>query len=210
MEDTSRIQVVLAFIFGDLTKDALYTMVSLLFIFYYFMKIGLIVLIFLPGLFLVALFYHKSIVRRQRDLMKANARKTSHYISTLEGIDTVKAYNREAAFSENNRRVYRAYQDELFLLGGVGNRLQLASDIVTILIMVSVFSASSYFVLQHRLTIGELTAVVSITAAMVPSISSLAFANTRLQGAKVAFDRMFEFTAIEPEYGGGEGREWRW
>ncbi len=204
MEDTARIQSVLAFVFGDLVRDVLYTAVSIVFIFYYSAKVGLIVIFFIPVLFLIALYYHKSVVHQQREVMKSNAKKTSHYINTLNGIDTVKTFNKEREFSVNNKRIYGVYQDKLFLLSGVGIRLQLASDLVSIFLIVSVLSASSFLVLSRQLKIGELTALVSISSAMLPAIGSLAFANTRLQGAKVAFDRMFEFTSIEPEYGTGE------
>jgi ATP-binding cassette, subfamily C, bacteriocin exporter len=200
MEDTSRIQATLAFLFGDLVRDVIYTAVSLTFIFYYSVPVGLIVLFFLPILFLTALHYHKRVVHQQREVMKSNAKKTSHYISTLTGIDTVKAYNKEKAFSENNRRIYGMYQEKVFLLGSMGNRLQLSSDIVTILLLISVLGTSSFLVLSKHLTIGELTALVSISSSMLPAIGSLAFANIRLQSARVAFDRMYEFTGIEPEY----------
>lgn len=68
------------------------------------------------------------------------------------------------------------------------------NDIVVLL------GTGSLFVFSQKMTIGSLIAILSITTTIFPSIASLAFANISLQGAKVAFDRMFEFTSLEPEY----------
>lgn len=204
MEDTARIQTVLAFVFGDLIRDILLVIVSIGFIFYYSFQIGIIALLSIPAFALIAFFYHKKIVLRNREVMTANAKKTSNYINTLNGIDTIKTYNKEDEFSQINRNVYGVFQDKLFDLGKVGIKLQVVCDLASILLIMLVLGGSAFLVLSGRLKIGELTAVISISASMLPAIGNIAFANTRLQGARVAFDRMFDFTSIEPEYRSGD------
>ncbi len=117
MEDTARIQTVLAFVFGDLIRDILLVVVSIGFIFYYSFQVGIIALTSIPAFSLIAFFYHHKIVQQSREVMTANAKKTSNYINTLNGIDAIKTYNKENEFSQNNRIIYGAFQDKLFNLG---------------------------------------------------------------------------------------------
>jgi len=84
MEDTARIQNVLAFVFGDLVKDALLVLVSLILVFYYSGIVGVLLLCCMPLFFLIAFLYHQKVTRQQFQVMAANARKIGNYINTLQ------------------------------------------------------------------------------------------------------------------------------
>ena len=128
MEDTARIQNVLALVFGDLVKDALLVLVSLILAFYYSRIVGILLLCSMPLFLLIALLFHQKVTRQQFHLMAANARKISNYINTLQGIDTIKAHNKEHEFSKLNKLIYGVFQEKLFNLGKVGINLQLITD----------------------------------------------------------------------------------
>ncbi|MBN8837697.1 MAG: peptidase domain-containing ABC transporter [Sphingobacteriia bacterium] len=200
MEDTSRIQIVLAFIFGDLIKDVLLTLGSISILFYYSMEVGLLATLFIPVFFLIEKYYHKKIIYHQYEVMNSNARKTSSYINTLSGIDTVKIHNKEETFAITNKLVYGIFQDKVFRLGKVGISLQLLADVVSVTLLMAVLSESAFLVLSKNLQLGEFIAIISITGTMLPSIGNIAFADTRIQGARVAFERMYDFTGLDPEY----------
>ena len=59
---------------------------------------------------------------------------------------------------------------------------------------------SSIFVLNGNLTTGAVMALIQMVGILISSASNLGNANIRLQEAKVAFERMFEFTSIKSEY----------
>jgi len=200
MEDTSRIQNMLAFVFGDLIKDALLVIISLGVVFYYSNTVGFLMLITLPIFFLIAYIFHSKIAKCQFEVMAANALKSSNYINTLQGVDTIKVHNKELEFSVLNKLIYGVFQDKLFNLGKLGITLQFITDVISVIIIIGILSICSIMVLSKHLLIGELTALISITSSMLPSIGNLAFANIRIKGAEVAFDRMYQFTSIEPEY----------
>jgi len=200
MDDTSRIQTVLSFIFGDLTRDILTVLVSFVIIFAYSNIIGWVSIVTIPLFFLIAYLFHYSIVKHQRDVMAHNAKKTSNYINTLENIDTIKSYCKEEKFSIINKLVYGVFQDKIFNLGKVSINMQLITEFFTVIIFSTILSICSFMVINSSLTIGVLTALFSIIGGTLPSIGNIAFANIRLQGAKIAFDRMYEFACIEPEY----------
>lgn len=200
MEDTSRIQTALSFIFGDLLKDALLVLVYFGFVFYYSSIVGLVAFCSLPVFILIAFLFNKRIVNHQHEVMASNAKKSSNYINTLQGIDTIKAHNKEHDFSISNKLIYGVFQDKVFKLGKLGVSLQLVAEIASVVVIISVLAISAFMVLSKQLLIGELTALISIVGALMPSITNLAFANIRIQGAMVAFDRMYEFASIKPEY----------
>lgn len=66
--------------------------------------------------------------------------------------------------------------------------------------MTSVIGWASFQVLQGELLIGQMMAVVSLIGSFIAAVASIAMANIDFQEARVAFDRMYEFAATEPEY----------
>jgi ABC-type bacteriocin/lantibiotic exporter with double-glycine peptidase domain len=200
MNDTSRIQSTITNVVGELLNNLLLILVGLVVLFFYSKIIGIVVLMSIPLFGLISWWYHKSIVSSQHEVMAANAHKSSNYVNTMQGIDSVKAYNREELFADINKRVYGHFQDKVFHLGKTGIRLQMAAEIFGVIITVAVLGAGSWLVVEEKLSIGSLMAVLGISGSIFPAITSLAFANITLQGAKVAFDRMYEFTSIKPEF----------
>ncbi|MDR2929265.1 MAG: peptidase domain-containing ABC transporter [Cytophagaceae bacterium] len=200
MDDTSRIQTVLSFIFGELTRDILIVLVSLVIIFAYSNTIGWVTILTIPLFFTIASVFHKKIVCHQREVMANNAKKTSNYINTLENVDTIKAHRKEDDFSNVNKLVYGVFQDKIFALGKVSINMQLITEVFTVTVFSAILSLCSFMVINKTLTVGQLAALFSIAGSTLPSIGNIAFSNIRLQGAKIAFDRLYEFAAIEPEY----------
>lgn len=199
MNDTARIQSSIASVVGDLLKNALLFITSEVILFVYSWQAGLLSLIAIPIYGLISWRYHSGIVTGQREVMAANAHKSSNYINTMQGIDAVKAHSKERKFAQLNRDIYGFFQDKLFDLGKVGISLQITAEITGVIILVSLLSMCCYFVVIDKITIGELMAIISISGSLFPAITSLAFANITLQGARVAYDRMYEFSTIPPE-----------
>ena len=200
MNDTSRIQTAIAGIVTELLKNFLLVIVGEVVLFIYSPFLGTISLISLPIFGLISWRYHKAIIRAQWNVMAANAHKSSNYVDSMNGIATIKSNHKEKEFSSLNQMIYGFYQDKLLTLGKVGISLQLIAEIASVLITVTLLSSGSWMIIAGKLTIGELMAVLGITNGIFPAIVSLAFANITLQGAKVAFDRMYEFSAIRPEF----------
>lgn len=200
MNDTNQIQATITRVIGQLLKDFLMVLVGCVVLFTYSPAIGFVVLGSIPIFAFISYRYHKQVVKSQQEAMAANANKSSNYINTMQGIDSVKAYKKENEFNKLNKLIYGNFQDKVFSLGKVGISLQLSAEIVGVLITIAVLATGSCFVIADKLTIGSLIAILGISGSIFPAITSLAFANVTLQGAKVAFDRMYEFTSIKPEY----------
>ncbi len=200
MNDTSRIQSTITQVVGELIKNLLLVLVGLVVLFFYSKIIGFIVLLSIPLFAMISYRYHKPIVEAQQGVMAANAHKSSNYVNTMQGIDSIKAYNREDVFANVNKMIYGHFQDKIFALGKVGISLQMSADILGVVIIITILGIGSWMVIDQQISTGALMAILGISGSVFPGITSLAFANITLQGAKVAFDRMYEFTSIKPEY----------
>jgi ATP-binding cassette subfamily B protein len=204
MNDTSRIQSTITKVVGELLNNFLLVLVGMSVLFFYSKTIGVLVLLSIPVFALISWRYHRPIVSSQHDVMAANAHKSSNYVNTMQGIDSVKAYNREELFAGINKRIYGFFQDKVFHLGKTGIGLQMVADIFGVIITIAVLGTGSWLVVEEKLSIGSLMAVLGISGSIFPAITSLSFANITLQGARVAFDRMYEFTSIKPEFNADE------
>ena len=68
------------------------------------------------------------------------------------------------------------------------------------LIVTGVLAWASILVLGDAMGMGAMVAILQMIGMIVPSAQALATANVDFQEAKVAFDRIYQFTSIRPEY----------
>jgi ATP-binding cassette subfamily B protein len=169
------------------------------FVFSYSVQIGFISLLSLPLFACLALKYNSQIVSQQKDVMAAYARTESNYIDTISGIATIKALNRESFFIEISKKNYTYFQQSIYNLGALGNRYSTFGDLFNSAFIVLGLGFSAWLVSEKLIKLGEMMTIVSISSGLVGAIARLTTTNIQLQEAKVAFDRMFEFTSIKPE-----------
>jgi ATP-binding cassette, subfamily C, bacteriocin exporter len=206
MNDTARIQNAVSYIGANLMIDALLIVVTSFFILSYSPSLGLIALLSIPLYFLSVFLFHRPIIDNQRKVMAAYSRNESNYVDTIQGVGVIKVSNKESFFSGSTRRVYDLFQETLFKLGGVKIRFNLVTEIVAALIVVTVISWGSIRVLHDALKLGEFMAIMQMVGILMPAAGRLALTNIQLQEAKVAFDRMFEYTSLRPEINAEDDR----
>lgn len=199
MNDTARIQGAIAGVVGELLKNFLLVLVGELILFVYSPVLGLVSLLTFPLFGFLSWFYQSQITTAQSDVMIANAHKSSNYVDSIHGIEAIKSNHKENEFAMVNQVVYGYFQDKIFSLGKVGISLQFMAEIASVLVSILLIAIGSWQIMANQLSIGALMAVLGISSGIFPAVISLAFANITLQGAKIAFDRMYEFSSIVPE-----------
>ncbi len=200
--DTQRIQNVIKMVIGNVVINTLISFVSLGFLFYYSWQIGLIAVISLPFYFLLMYGFNTKIIKAQKEIMRSCTDNESNYISSLQNISIIKNTNRQSVFQKLNQRMYGDFQDNVFQLGKINVRLSLFSSVFGVLFLMGVLVYTSFQVYNGVMLIGELTAVLCIAGSLLPSVASLALVAIPINEAKVAFDRMHEFTALAEEDSG--------
>lgn len=199
LNDTNRIQRVIQIVIHHFVIDFLMLVASLGFLFYYSWHIGMISIVAVPVYFFLIYRFNQKIIYAQREVMRSYATSESHFISSMQGIDVIKNNHRVAFFDELNQKIYGAFQNQVFNLGKLNIRISLYSGIASVAFLVGIISVASLKVWNHQMLLGELVAVLSISGLLMPSITNLALISIPMNEAKIAFDRMFEYTSLEKE-----------
>jgi ATP-binding cassette subfamily B protein len=199
LNDTQRVQRVISQIIGNTAINILVTIVSLGFLFFYSWQTGLIASISLPFYFLLIYSFNKRIINAQKEVMQGYAFNESNYINSIQGIATIKNNNRQSIFQKINQLIYGNFQEKVFNLGKINVRLSIFSGIFSVLFLISILIYTSTQVYNEVMQLGELMAILGIAGSLLPSVASLALITIPINEAKVAFNRMYEFTSIEEE-----------
>ncbi len=199
LNDTTRLQRVISQLVGSFSIDLLMLVVSMVFLLNYSWQIGLLVLGSLPFIFLIIFSFNKKIITTQKEAMSAYAQTESHFINTMQGITDIKSYNKQGFFQQLNAKIYGNLQEKIFSLGQLNTRLGVVSGIVSVVFLVAVLSFASWLVLQKTIKIGEMMAILNIASSILPSMVNIALIIIPLNEAKIAFERMLDFTDIPPE-----------
>jgi ATP-binding cassette subfamily B protein len=202
LNDTNRVQKVIKFIASNFIIDVLVVLVSFGFLFFYSWKVGIIALISLPIYFIIVYRFNAKIIKSQKEVMQSYALSESNYISSMQGIATVKNFNRQSFFQKLNQLVFGNLQNKIVDLGKINVRLALLSGVAGVVFLMAILSYTSFQVYNKQMQLGELMAILGIAGSLLPSITSLALIAIPINEAKIAFNRMFEFTSIEKENSG--------
>jgi len=199
LNDTARIQRVILQLAGNTVIDFLVTIISIIALFSYSWQIGFVCLIAVPGFYFIIYKHNKKIINGQRSVMSSYALAEANYISTLQGIEPIKNRNKQGWFAANNKTVYEFFQEKIFLFGKIQIRLSLLANIAGAFILSGVLALACIQVLHQQLKTGELIAILGMAGVLLPAVANLALVSIPLSEAEIVFDRMFEFTGIEPE-----------
>jgi ATP-binding cassette subfamily B protein len=112
----------------------------------------------------------------------------------------IKSGNKESLLSKAVQSIYNFFQGKVYELGILGNKINLWAQIGSVVLISGVIAWTSFLVLDKHILLGEMMAIVTIVGGLVTSVINTAMANIQFQEAKVAFERMYEFSAAEPEY----------
>lgn len=199
MNDTRRIQSTISNLAGNLLIEFLVIITSLTGVFVYSWQVGLIVALFIPVYVLILWRLNKPIIDAQKDVMGAYAMNESNYVDVINGISEVKSTGSMGLFHKTTTLLYGAFQDQIFKLGKIQIRFSVLTELAGIVLLISVISYSSAMVLQEAMLLGTMMAILSLSGSIGPSLARIAIFNIQMQEAKVAFNRMEEFTGLETE-----------
>lgn len=204
LNDTQRVQQVIKTLASNLVIDILMTFISLFFLFMYSWKIGVIILFSVPVYFYIIYRNNKSIIDAQKEVMQTYAFTEGNYITSMQGITTIKNNNCQAVFNELNQTVFSFYQEKLFNLGVINIRLLWQSGLASVVFLISILIYTSVAVFNSTMKLGELMAVLGIVSSLLPSVVNLALIAIPINEAKIAFNRMYEFASLKKEKEDGE------
>lgn len=207
MNDSQKIQSAIQYVLGQAMIDAMLLIVSFGFLFYYNVAIALFALSIAPILLLLLAIYLKPLKEKQRKVMHQHAINESNYIETTGNIDTVKNFQKEDFFQNKAQEIYKQFQKNIYSFRIFSSKFDLSIDSINTICMVFTIAFASFLYLEQKIELGELIAAITIVNLLIGSIENLVLANVNIQGAKVALERMFEFTEEEKEIITAEHKE---
>ncbi|MBP2618732.1 peptidase domain-containing ABC transporter [Chryseobacterium jejuense] len=199
LNDTQRIQTVIKQLITNSVVDILGILVSLGFLFFYSWKLALVCIMITPVVFYIIFSFNKKIVEAQRNVMQSYSINESNYIDNIKGIDVIKSFSKQHLFGKKNDVIFGFFQTKIFELGKLNLTISFYSGLVMVIFLLIILGFSSYNVLNNTLKIGELMAIIGISSSLLASTTNLALVTIPIQEAKVAFDRMFEYSSLEQE-----------
>lgn len=199
MNDTRKIQTTISSLVGNLLVEFLVIIISLVGVFAYSWEIGLVLLGFMPFYLIIIKKLNQPIIDSQQNVMSAYALNESNYVDVMTGISEVKSTGRISLFHRYTTLLYNNFQQQFFGLGKIQIRFNFLNELIGIILMVTVVAYSSSMVLNDSLMLGSMMAILSLSASIGPALTRIAISNIQLQEAKVAFNRMEEFTSLTPE-----------
>jgi ATP-binding cassette subfamily B protein/subfamily B ATP-binding cassette protein MsbA len=161
--------------------------------------IALLSLTVVPFMYLCLRYYTKTLVNREERVKELEATLLGRLYETFGAIKLVKSFAREphelqryAASGENtmNARIAITWQQSLF---------SVVVGIITMLGTALVVIVGGSYVMNGRLTIGQLTVVISYLAAVYGPLSAIAHTTGQLQGALAGAKRVRAMFALVPE-----------
>ena len=157
-----------------------------------------VVMLILYGI--IVFVYNKPIKKINRKIMEMNSKVTSQFVETINGIETIKAFNQEDNEKEKTDKLYKKFLKKVFN-GGV---LSLSQQTITMFVAVVgelvILWVGVAYVIKGELTLGELITFNALLGYFINPIKNLINLQPSIQTAVVAADRLGEILDIAPEY----------
>lgn len=199
LNDTDHIENAIQEIVSATIIKGLMALSALGVLFWYQQEVGMVITALLPTYFTVAYLYHKPLIYYQRIVMQNEAFHEANYIETIDFIDEIKSYTLENQFVNKQTSIYENFQNSKLRMAKYLYRFSFLINLLGAFIVFVVVAYCTFSVLIEEMKVGELIACMSISTLFVQAISELAMTNIKFQGARLAFDRVFEFAGEENE-----------
>lgn len=158
-----------------------------------------VTLIVLLLYFVIVFSFNKWYKRLNEKQMENNSQLTSYMIESLNGIQTVKAFNAERKVHLNTENKFIVLLRSIFKLGLVSNLQGSLVSFVELTGGIVILWIGAYNVLKGNLTVGQLITFNSLLAYFLEPVKNLINLQPQMQTAIVASDRLGEILDLELE-----------
>jgi ATP-binding cassette subfamily B protein len=148
---------------------------------------------------IIVVAFHKWYESLNRKQMEDNAQLTSYMVESLNGIQTVKAYNAERKANRETEIKFVKLLKSIFSLSWVGNLQSSLKVFVELVGGVVILWVGGVGVIKGEMTIGALITFNSLLAYFLDPVKNLINLQPQMQTAVVAADRLGEILDLEAE-----------
>jgi ATP-binding cassette subfamily B protein/subfamily B ATP-binding cassette protein MsbA len=168
-------------------------------LFYMNVTIALLSLTVVPFLYLCLRFYTRTLVNREERVKELEAKLLGRLYETFGAMKLVKSFAREPYELQRYRTNGVTTMDARIAITWQQSLFSVVVSTITILGTALVVIVGGDYVMTGRLTIGQLTVVISYLAAVYGPLSAIAHTTGQLQGALAGTKRVRAMFALIPE-----------
>lgn len=157
-----------------------------------------VIMLILYGI--IVYIYNEPIKKINRKTMELNSQVTSQFVETINGIETIKAFNQEEFEKQKTDKLYKKLLKKVFNEGVLSLSQQTATMFVAVVGELVILWVGAAYVINGQLTLGELITFNALLGYFTEPIKNLIDLQPNIQTAVVAADRLGEILDIAPEY----------
>ena len=157
--------------------------------------------------FIIVFSFNSWYKKLNQDQMENNAQLTSYMVESLNGIQTVKAYNAERKVNLETETKFIRLLRSVFKLSWVSNLQGSLVGFVELTGGIVILWVGAYNVIGGNLTIGQLITFNTLLAYFLDPVKNLINLQPQMQTAIVAADRLGEILDLDPERTLGEDKK---
>ncbi|MCL6613197.1 MAG: peptidase domain-containing ABC transporter [Firmicutes bacterium] len=164
--------------------------------------------VLLAVLYAVIVFtFNKPFRNVNRQQMENNAQLTTYLVESLNGIETVKAYNAESQVYLETEQRFIKFLKSIFHGGWLYNLQSSFTGLIAGVGGIIILWFGAYNVIKGRMTVGQLLAFNALLVYFLDPIKNLLGLQPIIQTAIVAADRLSEILDLELEKGSEEEKK---
>ncbi|SUY65081.1 ABC transporter CbaT [Clostridium sporogenes] len=143
--------------------------------------------------------FNKPLERVNRSVMEDNAKLTSYLVESLNGVETIKAFNAEGEVNLETEKRFISLIKSVFKNGFINNLHGSIKGSVKAVFGVVILWVGTYQVLKGNMSIGQLISFNALLAYFLDPIENIINLQPQLQTAVVAGERLGEILDLELE-----------
>ncbi|RCX12345.1 ATP-binding cassette subfamily B protein [Anaerobacterium chartisolvens] len=153
---------------------------------------------------IIVFAFNKPIRDINREQMEDNSQLTSYLVESLNGIETVKAFNAEGEVNINTEKKFIKLLRSVFKGGWIGNFQSSLTGFIASVGGIIILWAGTYNVMKGEISVGQLLTFNALLAYFLDPLQNLINLQPMMQTAIVASDRLGEILDLELEKTGNE------
>lgn len=166
-----------------------------------------ITLMLIPFYIAIVWAFHKPFKKINQKEMEENAQLTSYIVESINGIETVKAYNAEKQANFETEKKFIFFLKTVFKHGFMNNIQSSMKGFLELVGGVIILWVGAYQVIQGNMSVGQLITYNALLAYFLSPIQNLINLQPMMQSAVVASDRLGEILDLEMERDNNEDKK---
>ena len=179
--------------------DGAFSIIYILVMILYSLKLTLISIIVLPIQILITFICGPLFKKQSRNVAETNAKSQSHLLEILNGIETVKSQNYETKSKLKWQKLYERFINKNFEKNITGTIFTQSSQILQKISQLLILWFGAGMVLQGYLSLGQLIAFRIISAYVTNPLLRLSNIWQEVQELKISFERLADIVNTKKE-----------